>query len=151
MRSQPPVDPDVDLHEPGQRIELRGHHPAILGAISVGGAAGALVRYGLGLAFPAAASAFPWTTFAINAVGCLLIGFLMVLVTDVWPDQRLIRPFFGAGLLGGFTTFSTYVVDIQRLLSHGAPVTALIYLTGTVLAALLAAWAGLALGRAVVA
>jgi CrcB protein len=67
----------------------------------------------------------------------------MVLVTQVWPRQRLIRPFIGVGVLGGFTTFSTYVVDIQRLTDHGAPGIALVYLAGTVLAALLAVFAGM--------
>jgi fluoride exporter len=144
-----PIDSDIDLHDSRQRTELRNHPVTVLGAISLGGALGALARYALGVAFPVATHGFPWTTFAINVTGCLLIGVLMVLVASVWPDQVLVRPFVGVGILGGFTTFSTYVVDIQRLLDHRVPVTALAYLVVTVLSALLATWAGLRLGRAV--
>ncbi len=144
-----PTDPDVDLHVPSQRVELRRHPATVLGAISIGGGAGAAARYGLGEAFTVGTSSFPWTTFFINVAGCLLIGFLMVLVVTVWPEQRLIRPFFGVGVLGGFTTFSTYIVDVQRLLSHGRPLVGLGYLLLTAVFALLAAWVGLGLGRAV--
>jgi len=66
----------------------------------------------------------------------------MVLVTDVWPSRRLLRPFLGTGLLGGYTTFSTYIVDIQHLLEASAARTALAYLAGTVLAALAATYLG---------
>jgi fluoride exporter len=142
-----PIDPDVDLHVPEQRDELRRGHGDVLAAISLGGGVGALARYGIGYAFPAAPRGFPWATFGINVTGCLLIGVLMVLVTDVWGGQRLIRPFVGAGVLGGFTTFSTYVVDIQRLVDNGAAGVALGYLAATVLAALAAVYAGITLTR----
>ena len=72
------------------------------------------------------------------------IGILMVLVTEVWPAQVLVRPFLGVGILGGFTTFSTYVVDIQRLADQGASAIALAYLLGTVVAALVAVYTGIA-------
>jgi fluoride exporter len=137
-----PTDSDVDLRVPGQRAEL-AHRPwLVLTAIAAGGALGALGRYGLSAAFPPGRIGFPWATFVINVSGCFLIGVLMVLVTEVWVAQRLIRPFFGVGVLGGFTTFSTYVVDIQRLTNAGAPDVALLYLFGTIAAALLAVFAG---------
>jgi CrcB protein len=119
----------------------------VLAAISAGGVAGALARYGLTEAFPAAAEGFAWATFGINVSGCLLIGVLMVLVTDVWPIQRLLRPFLGTGVLGGYTTFSTYILDIHHLLAAGAARTALAYLAGTLLAALAAVYAGITLTR----
>lgn len=138
-----PTDSDVDLHDPKQRAEL--HKPwTVLAAISIGGSIGALARYGVTLAVPPRARSFPWATFGINVLGCLLIGVLMVLVTEVWPKQRLIRPFLGVGVLGGFTTFSTYVVDIQRLADQGASAIALAYLLGTVVAALVAVYTGIA-------
>ena len=71
-------------------------------------------------------------------------------VIEVWPTQVLVRPFVGVGILGGFTTFSTYVVDIQRLLNHRVPLTALAYLLATAVAAIAAAAAGLRIGRAAV-
>jgi fluoride exporter len=113
-------------------------------AISVGGGLGALARWLLGEVFPAGRTAFPWTTLAINVSGCLLIGVLMVLVSDVWVGRRLLRPFLGVGVLGGYTTFSTYTVDITRLVSNGAATVGLAYLVGTVCAALVATYAGIA-------
>lgn len=122
----------------------------MLVAIAIGGAAGACARYGIGLLLPPSPTGFPWATFLINVSGCFLIGVLMVLISRVWTRQRLIRPFFGVGVLGGFTTFSTYVVDIQRLVTAGVPGVALLYLAGTLFAAVIATFAGIALtGRVV--
>jgi CrcB protein len=74
----------------------------------------------------------------------------MVLVSDVWPGRRLLRPFLGTGLLGGYTTFSTYVVDAQHLMIAGATGTALAYLAATVFAALTAVHAGMTVTRVAV-
>jgi CrcB protein len=142
-----PADSDVDLHVPLQRAELRRAPWAVLGAISGGGALGASARYAFGVAFPAGPTGFPWATFGVNVLGCLLIGVLMVCVIHLWPQRLLLRPFVGVGVLGGFTTFSTYVVEIQNLLDAGAAVTALAYLAGTVAAAVPATWLGLAATR----
>jgi CrcB protein len=80
--------------------------------------------------------------------GCLLIGVLVVLVTEVWAAHRLLRPFLGTGLLGGYTTFSTYVVDARQIVAAGAPATAAAYLAGTLAAALLATYLGVLAARA---
>jgi CrcB protein len=114
----------------------------VLGVISLGGVLGSLARYGIGVAFPSAPTGFPWATFAINVSGCLLIGALMATVTERYAGRPLILPFLRVGVLGGFTTFSTYVVDIQRLVDGRAAGTALAYLAGTLLAALLAVHLG---------
>jgi CrcB protein len=119
----------------------------VLAVISAGGVTGALARYGLTEAFPHTTQGFAWTTFGINVSGCLLIGVLMVLVSEVWPTRRLLFPFVGTGMLGGYTTFSTYIIDTHQLLAAGAAGTALTYLTGTVLAALAAVYAGITLTR----
>jgi len=113
----------------------------VLAAISVGGAAGAAARYLIGATWPTPAGSFPVSTLAINVLGCALIGVLMVLTTEIWTRQRLLRPFLGTGVLGGFTTFSTYTVDIQRLVAGAHPGTALLYLAFTPIGALLAVWA----------
>jgi fluoride exporter len=118
-----------------------------LAVISAGGVLGALARYGLTVAFPPVPGHFPWTTFGINVTGCLLIGVLMVLVTDLWAGRRLLRPFLGVGVLGGYTTFSTYAVDIRGLVQNGAPLVAAVYLVGTVVAAICAVFAGVAATR----
>jgi CrcB protein len=127
---------------PRRRDPQRGHsqHRAVLAAIAAGGAIGAAGRYLIGLAWPTPAGAFPVSTLAINLLGCALIGVLMVLITDVWSRQRLIRPFLGTGVLGGFTTFSTYAVDIQRLVAGAHMGAALLYLAATPIGALLAVW-----------
>lgn len=110
-------------------------------AIAVGGAVGALARYGVAVATPHADGAFPVATFGTNVVGCLLIGVLMAVVERGGaPDWA--RPALGVGVLGGFTTFSAYALEITGLLDR--PVVALAYLFGTVVAALAASWVGLA-------
>jgi fluoride exporter len=114
-----------------------------LAVIAVGGAAGALARYRLSTAFPHPPGAFDWATLGVNVSGCALIGALMVAITEIWPAHRLVRPFLVVGVLGGFTTFSTYIVDIQRSLDAGAAASALAYLAVTLAAALAAVWAGI--------
>jgi fluoride exporter len=135
-----PFDPDVDLRQakPARRHSTGGL--TVLAAIAAGGATGAAARYLIGATWPTPAGAFPVGTLAINVLGCALIGVLMVLITDVWSSQRLLRPFLGTGVLGGFTTFSTYAVDIQGLVAGSHVQTALLYLTLTPVGALLAVW-----------
>lgn len=89
------VDPDVDPHVARQRWELRRARWAVLAAISADGAGGALARYGLATLWPYGPRQFPWATFVTNITGCLLIGVLMVLITEVWSAHRLLRPFLG--------------------------------------------------------
>jgi len=137
-----PVDSDVDLRVPAERRELRPSPWPVLAAISAGGVVGALSRFGLTEAFPYRPGGFAWATFTINVSGCLLIGALMVLIEQVWTGRRLLRPFLGVGVLGGFTTFSTYVVDIQQTVAAGAAGTALLYLAATLTCALVAVWIG---------
>src|SRR5262245_19731321 len=108
-----PVDPDVDLHVRGQRQEVNRSHGGVLAVIAVGGGLGALARYGLTRLLPAEPRTFPWATFLTNIAGCLLIGVLMVLISQVWSAHPLVRPFFGVGVLGGFTTFSTYAEETR--------------------------------------
>ncbi|MFD8865133.1 fluoride efflux transporter FluC [Streptomyces sp. NPDC059590] len=129
-----------------RRGTWRGQGPVVC-VVAVGGAAGAVARYGASLLWPTKTDGFPWTTFAINAVGCALIGVFLALITEVWAAHRLVRPFFGTGVLGGFTTFSTYTVDFERLIDGGHPATGLAYLAATPLAALAAVWAAVAATR----
>ncbi|KUJ70528.1 hypothetical protein ACZ90_03710 [Streptomyces albus subsp. albus] len=123
----------------------------VVGVVSVGGGLGAAARYGASLLWPTPAGAFPWTTLSVNVVGCAVIGVFMVVISDVWAAHRLVRPFFGTGVLGGFTTFSTYAVDIRRLGTGGHLGSALAYLVLTLLAALAAVTVAAALTRRVVA
>jgi CrcB protein len=133
-----PIDPDVDVHVPAQRTELARSHGRILLVVALGGGLGALARYGIGLLLPTTPGHFPYGTFGINVLGCALIGVLMVLVTEVYSGNPLLRPFVGTGVLGGFTTFSTYTNEFRALLRPGTVPLALAYLAGTLLCALLA-------------
>ncbi len=119
----------------------------VLAAVAVGGALGSAARYGVGVTWPASPTGFDWPTFTVNTVGCGLIGVLMVLVTEARVGHPLLRPFLGTGVLGGFTTFSTYAVGVLALLETGQPTLAAGYLIGTVLGALAATWLGMAAAR----
>ena len=144
-----PTDPDVDLHVSRPRWELRRAPWAVLTAVSAGGVVGASARHSVDLAWPHLPGTFPGATFVVNVSGCLLIGVLMVLITDVWSAHRLLRPFLGVGVLGGFTTFSTAMVEVPELMGAGRPALALLYLVGSAVGALLAAALGVVLARAV--
>ena len=111
---------------------------SVVAVVALGGATGACARYGATLIWPTAPGGFPWTTLIVNVAGCAVIGVFMVVISEVWPAHRLVRPFFGTGVLGGFTTFSTYAVDIQRLVDGGRVRSGLGYLGLTLFAALAA-------------
>lgn len=120
-------------------------------AVALGGGTGTAARYGASLLWPTPAGGFPWTTFAVNVTGCAAIGVLLVLIVETGTAHPLVRPFLGTGVLGGFTTFSTYAVDVERLTDAGRTGTALACLAGTVLAALAAVWLAAAATRRAVA
>ena len=144
------IDPDVDLHVPAQRLELRLHPALLLGSIAAGGVLGSEVRYALTLAVPEPAGAVPWTTLAINVAGCLLMGLLMVAVRRHGARLPLLRPFAGVGVLGGFTTFSAYAVGVEGL-AGDHPWQALAYLALTPALAVPAVALGAGLGRVLLA
>ncbi|WP_406010580.1 fluoride efflux transporter CrcB [Streptomyces sp. NBC_00637] len=112
----------------------------VVAVVAVGGGIGAAARYAASLWWPTRTGGFPWTTFWVNVVGCAVIGVFLVVITERVTTHRLVRPFFGTGVLGGFTTFSTYAVDIRKLFGEDRPGTALAYLATTLCAALLAVW-----------
>ncbi|MFD4373686.1 fluoride efflux transporter CrcB [Streptomyces sp. NPDC058486] len=131
-------------------MNARGRLPVAL-AVSAGGAAGAAARYGAALLWPTPQGAFPWTVFLVNAAGCALLGVLMVVLTEPRTAPKpLLRPFLGTGFCGGFTTFSTYALDTQRLLATGHTARALLYFGGTLVTALAAVVAGTAAARSLV-
>jgi len=140
-----PVDPDVELADPRQLAETVPRQWDLLAAISVGGVLGAEARYGLSRAMPRSGTEFPWATLLTNVVGCLLIGVLMVIVLEVMPQRRLVRPFLGVGVLGGFTTFSTFGVEVVGLLREHCPGTAAAYLAASLALCVVATWAAIEL------
>ncbi|GGJ87842.1 hypothetical protein GCM10010123_16770 [Pilimelia anulata] len=104
-------------------------------AVALGGAAGTLLRYAAGQLWPG-----PAGTLAINVLGGLAIGAL--LRRPAGRPDRYLRPLLATGLLGGFTTFSGYAVDVRALLLAGRPGPAVAYLLGTVALVLAATWCG---------
>jgi len=141
------IDPDVDLHDPVQRGELGWD---LLAAVAIGGVLGAEARYAVGLAVPHSGAQFPWSTVLINVTGCLLIGVLMAALQALPRPHRLLRPFLGVGVLGGYTTYSTFATDVHRLLLAHRPLVALGYLLATVLGCAAAVWGGTAVSQRVV-
>lgn len=144
-----PTDPDIDLGSPAQRAELTASHGAVLAVIAVGGALGALVRYGMIRLLPTPPGGFPWAGFVINVIGSFLLGALMVVITERRSGSPLLRPFLGVGVLGGFTTFSTYADEIRVLLDGGAGLLGASYLASTLFAAVAACALGVELARRV--
>lgn len=131
---------------PGQRGQARQWW--VLLVIAVGGILGAAARHGLQVLWPVSAEHVPWATFIANVSGSFLIGILMVSVVEVRPHP-LVRPFLGVGLLGGYTTFSTYAVETHTLLREADPLLPLVYLFGTLAAALSSVVLGVLAARAV--
>ncbi|MFY1688879.1 fluoride efflux transporter CrcB [Plantactinospora sp. WMMB782] len=144
-----PVDPDRragsgEPDGPDEPSALPGR-PGwdVFAAVALGGALGSAGRYGLAVLWPHAPAGVPWATLLTNLAGCALIGLLMRLVTTAAAPHRLVRPFLGTGILGGFTTFSTYAVETRGLLAAGRPGAAVGYLLGTLAGALLAVRLGM--------
>ncbi len=120
----------------------------ILAAVSAGGVLGGTARYGVEQLVPVRPAGFPWGTFAVNLVGAFLLGFLLVLILELWPARRYLRPFLAIGFLGSFTTFSTWMLQVHELADAGRLGLAAGYLGGTLVAGLVVTGLGVMLGRA---
>jgi CrcB protein len=90
-----------------------------LGAIFVGGALGGAARTWLSNSAPTHPGSWPWITFAVNLVGCLLLGYLATRLAERLPITSYRRPLLGTGLCGGLTTFSTFQLELLRMLDRG--------------------------------
>ena len=116
-----------------------------LGAIFAGGAIGGCLRTGLVELAPAHPGTWPWATWAVNVVGSFMLGYFITRLQERLPISAYQRPLLGTGLCGALTTFSTFQLDLLRLIEH-APGLALLYAA----ASLLAGFAGVAFGTAIV-
>lgn len=113
--------------------------------VGLGGFIGSVARYGVALWLaPGEIGRFPWATFAVNCVGCLLIGVLAGVFARA-PAPDAVRLFAITGVLGGFTTFSAFGLESVTLLRRGDLGAALLYILGSVLVGVVAVWLGLRL------
>jgi CrcB protein len=117
---------------------------------ALGGALGALARWTVAGALPRSPGGWPWATLLVNLTGCLLIGVLLAVLLARFPSSPWLRPFLATGVLGGYTTYSTFAVDTVVLADAGRPVAAAGYVLASVLGGALAVVAGLLTGRAAV-
>jgi len=103
--------PRPDPREPRRRAD-----PRELLAIFAGGVVGAVVRAAVAQALPVGAGGWPWATFAVNAAGAFLLGYLVTRLQERLPVTTYPRPLLGTGFCGAFTTFSTMQVELLRML-----------------------------------
>lgn len=120
--------------------------------VFLGGGLGANLRYWLGLWIQTLfkTGSFPLGTFLINITGSLVIGILTGLFAkSIDPENA--RLFFVVGLLGGYTTFSSFSLDAINLISQKNTLQFLLYVAGSVMFALVGTWLGLSLSKAILA
>ncbi len=109
---------------------------------ALGGALGALARWGVATALPHSTGGWPWATLLVNLTGCLLLGALTAALTARSPEPPWARPFLAVGVLGGYTTYSAFAVEVVGLAGAGAGVLAAGYVLASVLGGVLAVAAG---------
>lgn len=148
-----PIDPDLseaDRVEPAASHEP--HHQAgwpFLMAVAAGGCLGAIARYALERAVPGTQTGFPITTWLINTSGAFVLGLILTLLIERRPTRGapLVRAFACTGVLGAWTTVSTFAGEADVLVRSGRPVLAAGYLAATFAGGVLATAAGIGLAR----
>ena len=119
-------------------------------AVAVAGAVGALARWGIGAWFGHRFPSFPWGTMVINVSGSFILGVLFAVLVERNIGSTTTRVALMTGLLGAYTTFSTFSLETFRLFEEGAAGSALANIGLSVGLGLLAVWLGITAGRAVV-
>ena len=100
--------------------------------VGIGGALGAMARYGVGVTVGSLANGFPASTFLINILGSIAMGLLVGFLARTTPQfQNEIRLFVALGILGGFTTFSSFSLDAVVLMERGDFLLAAMYIVGS--------------------
>lgn len=109
---------------------------------ALGGALGALARWAVAGALPSSPAGWPWATLLVNLTGCLLLGVLLAVLAARAPEASWPRPFLAVGVLGGYTTYSAFAVEVVRLAETGAVVAAGAYVVVSVVGGVAAVAAG---------
>jgi fluoride exporter len=122
-------------------------NPIIL--VMSGGAIGAGLRYGLSRALPVSAGGWPWPTFAANVLGGLAMGVLTAWVLRGDNSAEPLRLFVGVGVMGGFTTFSAFSLEMMQMVERGQMGLATGYALASVLLAVGALFVGMMMAKAV--
>jgi CrcB protein len=121
-------------------------------AVAVGGAAGSVARYLLmGRVAGWLGTAFPWSTLAVNVIGCAIYGALVEIIARKWSAGGEMQALLFVGFLGGFTTFSAFSFDVFMLYERGAVTEAALYVAASVVLSVLGLFAGLHLFRSLLA
>jgi CrcB protein len=118
-------------------------------AVALAGALGALARWGIGAWFGHRYPSFPWGTMVINISGSFILGVLFAVLVERGIGSATTRVALMVGLLGAYTTFSTFSLETFRLLEEGATGSALANIGLSVVLGLLAVWLGITVGRAI--
>lgn len=120
-------------------------------SIAAGGAIGAVLRHYVGvLAMNIAGAQFPWGTLGVNIIGSFLMGGLITYFAIIWNPPQEIRAFLTVGLLGAFTTFSTFSLDVVTLWERGDSIAAFGYVMASVVFSISGLFLGMAIIRQVV-
>ena len=126
---------------------VRAGDAGLLGAVAAGGVLGSLARYAVGLALPHATGDFAWSTFLVNVTGSGAMGVLVVWVLSLQSPHPWLRPFLGVGVLGGWTTFSSYALDLHAMVQAGHGLVAAAYLLGSLVVGIVAVGLGVSFGE----
>lgn len=151
LGSSPALDPSGSSRFVGRLPAARRcrskRQPVSVLAVSAGGVVGGCARYGVDELVETPDAGFPWSTFVVNVSGAFVLAVLLVLVFQVWPPTHYVQPFLAVGVVGSFTTFSTWMVEVDQLFVDGARAIAVTYLVASAFAGLAASGAGLLIGR----
>lgn len=113
--------------------------------VGLGGGIGSILRYltSVLVSKQALSSIFPWGTFAVNIIGCLLAGLILGILERQQVLNSDLKILLITGFCGGYTTFSAFSIENIHLLQNGQPLTALLYISTSILLGIMAVWGGM--------